>query len=154
LIIDTLVHRTEEAAVNFENIKVYPNGFTVNVAILFNPHTAQDRVGMLHMRGGLHRMPRLGIRFSDGRSAGQSVTNMMAMGKDEQGLPTGIVLRQTGSSGGSNGWHFGVWVYPLPPDGPVEVFIGLPAAGLDEASVTVDGAAIREAASRAKVLWE
>lgn len=72
LIIDTLVHRTEEAAVNVQSIKVYPNGFAVNVAILFNPHTAQDRVGMLHMKGGLHRMPRLGVRFSDGRTATQS----------------------------------------------------------------------------------
>jgi hypothetical protein len=46
------------------------------------------------------------------------------------------------------------WIVPLPPDGPLEIFGGLPAAGLHEASLTVEGALILGAASRAKVLWE
>jgi hypothetical protein len=78
----------------------------------------------------------------------------MDLAKDERGFPTDIWMQRTGGGGGPGGWRFGAWVYPLPPDGPVEIFIGLPAAGLDEAGVTVEGALIREAAGRAKVLWE
>ena len=92
---------------------------------------------------------------TDGAQANQALFgNRMAMTKDEQGIPTGIWMQPTGGGGGPNGWHFGAWVYPLPPEGPLDVFVGLPAAGLDEASVTVEGTLIREAAGRAKVLWE
>jgi hypothetical protein len=47
----------------------------------------------------------------------------------------------------------GVWVFPLPPDGPLEIFIGLPVAGLEETSITVDGSAIHLAAERATLIW-
>jgi len=121
-----------------------------------DPQTAPARFqGMMHM-GGPHRMPRLGVRFSDGRSAGQSgpFGNRMTMSKDEQGLPTDIWMQPIGGGGGPHGWHFGAWVFPLPPDGPVDIIVGLPAAGLDEASVTVEGVLIREVVGMAKVLWE
>jgi hypothetical protein len=76
------------------------------------------------------------------------------MSKDDQGLPTEPILRMAGGGGGTGGWRFGVWVFPLPPEGPLEIFVGLPAAGLEEASVTVDGGSVREAAGRATVLWQ
>ena len=76
------------------------------------------------------------------------------MAKDENGLPIEpFISFAGGGGGGSQGWRFGVWVYPLPPEGPLEIFVGLPAAGLVEASVTVDGAAVRAAASKSRVVW-
>ena len=58
-----------------------------------------------------------------------------------------------GGGGGAQGWRFGAWVYPLPPEGPLEIFVGLPAADLVETSVTVDGAAVRAAAAKSRVVW-
>jgi len=152
--VDALLHRSDAVAVSVDCLKVYPNGFTIDVVILVNPHTAHERVEM--MRGGSRRMPRVGVRFADGRSAGESGAPHGGGGvsKDDQGFPTEPILRMTGGGGGTGGWRFGVWVFPLPPEGPLDIFVGLPAAGLDEASVTVDGGSVREAASRAKVLWQ
>lgn len=153
--VDALVYRSDDVAVSVEHLKVYPNGFTINLLILMNPHTADRQIGMMR-GGGIHRMPRVGVRFSDGKSAGQSTAfrGGGAMAKDDQGIPTEPILGMAGGGGGTGGWHFGIWVFPLPPDGPLEIFVGLPPAGLDETSVTVDGALVREAASRADVLWK
>jgi hypothetical protein len=59
----------------------------------------------------------------------------------------------TGAGGGSRGFHVSVWVFPLPPDGPVDIFVSVPVLGDDETSLVVDGSAIRAAAERAKVIW-
>jgi hypothetical protein len=154
--IDGLVHRTDKIAVCIESLKAYPNGFIINAAILLDPRTAHERRGMMHIGGEPSRMPRLGVRFSDGRSGGQSgpFGNRGVITKDEQGVPTDVWMQRTGGGGGGNSWRFGAWVFPLPPAGPMEVFVGVPAEGLDEASVTVEGASVREAARRAVVLWE
>jgi hypothetical protein len=77
----------------------------------------------------------------------------VAPAKDAQGLPIEPFVSFAGGGGGGTGWRFVAWVYPLPPDGPLDIFIGLPAAGLEEASVTVDGSELRAAAERAKVIW-
>jgi hypothetical protein len=52
-----------------------------------------------------------------------------------------------------NGYRFSVWVFPLPPDGPIEVYVSLPAAAAPESRVVLDGAVVRSAAERARVIW-
>jgi hypothetical protein len=153
--VDGLLHRNDAVAVCVDCLKVYPNGFTINIVILTNPHTAHERVGVMG-EAGRRRMLRVGVRFADGRSAGRSATwpGGGSMSKDDQGIPTEPVLRMTGGGGGTGRWRFGAWVFQLPPEGPLEIFVGLPVAGLEEASVTVDGGSVREAASRATVLWQ
>jgi hypothetical protein len=151
-----VVHEGEIAVVALDHLAVYPNGFTVNVVILVNPHQPNQSWGALVGTRDDH-LPRIGVRFSDGRTGGRLTRfNPMATApaKDEQGLPIEpFVSFAGGGGGGGAGWRFIAWVYPLPPDGPLEIFIGLPAAGLEEASVTVDGSAVRAAAERAKVIW-
>jgi hypothetical protein len=108
--------------------------------------TSADRIG------GPNRWPRVGVRFADGRTGGRGQRRRggMDIEKDEKGLPTGVYVGFGG--GGSGGWRFRPWVYPLPPEGPVEIFVGVPA-GPDEASITVDGSVIRSAAGQSKVIW-
>lgn len=59
----------------------------------------------------------------------------------------------SGGGGGSHGYHLGAWVFPLPPDGPIEVYVSLPAADVSESKVVLDGAVVRSAAERARVIW-
>jgi len=160
--IGELLHRDDAVAVTLEHLRVYPNGFTINLAILTNPHRDERgasvmMVGAARLGGGhpLEHLPRIGVRFSDGRTAGRGgpFHGPFQLEKDERGFPTEPYVSMAGGGGGSHGWHFGVWVYPLPPDGPLEIFVALPAAGVDEAKVTVDGSAVRAAASGARVLW-
>lgn len=78
----------------------------------------------------------------------------MDVPKDDQGLPTQPYVGFGGGGGGTGGWRFGVWVFPLPPDGPLEIYVALPTpAATDEMSFEVDGTAVRAAAERAKVIW-
>jgi hypothetical protein len=154
LAVNEIVLESDDAVVLVEYLSVYPNGFTVHVGIHLNPHRAQDNAMMMRGPGGPHRFPRVGVRFSDGREGGRKLQGRTDMAKDENGLPIEPFISFAGGGGGGpQGWRFGVWVYPLPPEGPLEIFVGLPAAGLVEASVTVDGAAVRAAASKSRVVW-
>jgi hypothetical protein len=153
--VGAVVHQTDTVTVAIESLGVYPNGFTVNVAILLSPHSDPMNVHTSFPRGGMGRMPRIGVRFADGRTGGrQTGFGRGEISRDAQGLPTEpFVGFAGGGGGGPHGWHFSTWVYPLPPDGPLEIFVSLPAASLEEASATVDGSVVRETARRAKVIW-
>jgi hypothetical protein len=154
-----IVHRSDDVVVELEHVRVYPNGFTINLFILTNPHVGQGRAGYGMLGGaGLDqalRFPRIGVRFADGRTAGReaSFRGDLDVAKDDRGIPTEPILTMTGGGGGSHGYHFGVWVFPLPPDGPLEVYVSLPAADDPESKVVLDGAVVRSVAERARVIW-
>jgi hypothetical protein len=155
-----IVHRGDDMVAEIQHLCVYPNGFTINLLILGNPHRATAATGHLMMLGAgadwARRVPRIGVRFADGRTAGRRAAGFPGafdVAKDEQGIPTEPIVRMAGGGGGSGGYHLGVWVYPLPPPGPLEVYVSLPAAGVEETKVVLDGGAVRAAADRARVIW-
>jgi hypothetical protein len=157
--INAIVHQSADAVILVESVAAYPNGFVINIGIRANPHQPpQEVTGRIHQAG--MRFPRIGVRFSDGQAAGHEASTRARLRpthevpKDAEGLPTAAVVRMTGGGGGGGGWRFGAWVYPLPPEGPVEVFVSLPLAGLDEGKVVIDGAEIRDASQRATVVWD
>ncbi|MGE0794264.1 MAG: hypothetical protein AB7H43_05505 [Acidimicrobiia bacterium] len=47
-----------------------------------------------------------------------------------------------------------LWLWPLPPAGPVTFAFAWPARGIEEATVVVDAQVFRTAALRAEQLWE
>jgi hypothetical protein len=61
------------------------------------------------------------------------------------------VLRFVGGGGAGATYRFGVWVFPLPPAGPLAIFTEM--ADLPESSVTIDSALILDAAKRARIIW-
>jgi len=154
-----VVHRSDDAVVELEHLRVYPNGFTVNLLILMNPHLGPRRMELAMFGGaGLdpgQRFPRIGVRFADGRTAGREATfrGHLDVAKDDRGIPTEPILTISGGGGGSHGYHLSVWVFPLPPDGPLEVYVSLPAAGGSESKVVLDGGVVRAAAEQARVIW-
>jgi hypothetical protein len=153
-----MIHRSDDVVVELEHRRVYPNGFTINLFILTNPHRGHG-VASYTVLGGAgpdpgRRFPRIGIRFADGRTAGREATfpGYLDVAKDER-IPTEPILTMSGGGGGSHGYHLGAWVFPLPPDGPIEVYVSLPAADVSESKVVLDGAVVRSAAERARVIW-
>jgi len=157
-----VVHRSEGVVVEVEHVRVYPNGFTINLLILTNPRLGRGRSGFA-LLGGVggpdmaQRFPRVGVRFADGRTAGReaSFPGHLDVAKDDDGIPTEPIVSMSGGGGGSHGYHFSVWVFPLPPEGPLEVYVSLPAVddGV-ESKVVLDGAAVRSAAERARIIWQ
>lgn len=155
--INQLLGRDDRAALVLRNVAVYPNGVVLEIRIFRDPHQPLD-----HMRE--HFMmrpdlwPRIGVEFADGRRAGNSPTPFFMAGpdvpRDDEGLPTVPVLVHRGGGGGSTEFNQDYWLYPLPPEGPLKVYATFPAIGLEEATVEIDGSAIRRAAKDAVVLWD
>ena len=153
LAVDALLNHDENAMVAVSHLDVFPNGFRVNVVILLNPHREPDLRARMHQ--GPRQMVRIGVRFADGRAGGREVRRgYLDVPKDSEGIPTQPFVGFAGGGGGGNrGWSFGAWVFPLPPDGPLEIFVALPPPATGELSTVVDGSAVRAAAERARVIW-
>jgi hypothetical protein len=153
LAVDAVLQQDEGIVVAVPHLDVFPNGFCINLLFLLDPHRAQD-LRALHR--GPTTMPRVGVRFADGRVGGQnSLPGMFNLSKDAEGFPTQphVGFAGAGAGGGGSGWTLSVWVYPLPPDGPLEIHVALPAPATQELSTVLDGSAVRATAERARIIW-
>jgi hypothetical protein len=151
LAVDAVLQQDEGIVVAVPHLDVFPNGFRINLLFLLDPHRAQD-LRALHQ--GPTIMPRVGVRFADGRVGGQSsMPGMFNLSQDSEGFPTQPHVGFAGAGGGGSGWTLSVWVYPLPPDGPLEIHVALPPPATQELSTVLDGSAVRAAAERARIIW-
>src|SRR5690348_3392593 len=72
--VNVLVHAGTDAAVALPSLSVYPNGFVINFFSLVNPHASRGGghvsfTGTLGHARLMDGMPRVGVRFGDGRTA-------------------------------------------------------------------------------------
>lgn len=69
----------------------------------------------------------------------------------------GHTVRMSGGGGSGTGdgytMHDGLWLWPLPPDGPLELVVQWPAFGLVESRVILDGGRLRALGAEARKLW-
>jgi hypothetical protein len=154
LAVDAVVLQNDVVAVAIDRLEVYPNGFMMNLLMRVDPRKVGDMMEMLRPLGA-NRWPRVGVRFADGRTAGRGpgIGSMPDLAKDEHGVPIEPFMSMGSQGGAPSGWRAWAWIFPLPPNGPLEVFVALESAGLEESSITIDGTAIRSAAKRSKVIW-
>lgn len=150
--VDALLHQDEAFVVTLPHLDVFPNGFRINLLILVNPDRVQDIEARIHP--GSMNMPRIGVRFPDGRIGGRvGMRGRSDIPTDEQGLPTQPFVGSPAGGGGIGGWRFSAWVSPLPPDGPLAIFVALPSPATPELFTVVEGSTVRAAADRARVIW-
>ncbi len=150
--VNALVFESDVVALAIDHIDVYPNGFTINFVRRVNPRRAREALAMLSAAGA-EWLPEVTVRFPDGRTVKRG---HFVVVKDQDGIPTEPIQTVTGRGGlgGPGGWQAWAWVFPLPPDGPLEVLVALPVIGLSSPqSVTIDGSAVRAAAEMAKIIW-
>jgi hypothetical protein len=174
--------RGERAAVVFDNVRAYPNGFAFSLSILRNPMTPRDPMGPGFMGRG-HPLgpggPRIGFEFSDGTRAqiggparggfppaGTTTQMLVAAGAgseprtpfgvpvDADGVPVAPVLMMRGGGGNGERFDTGFWCFPLPPPGPMTIFSEWPDEGIDESATPFDADRIRRAVPRVVTLWE
>jgi hypothetical protein len=71
--------------------------------------------------------------------------------------PQGYVLNNQAQGGGGGGSSYSggdqLWLWPAPPEGPIELVVQWPALGVDETRVVLDGTEMRELTERAKPYW-
>ena len=130
--------------------------WVLDVVIMRNPREPMD-FGTHDHFGRPDRWPRLGVEFADGRRAGSRgfpMGHLLEVAKDDAGLPSEPILAPRGGGGDGSSWHLGLWLYPLPPPGPLQVYATWPVAGVDETMLELDAEDIHAAAARSVVLWD
>ncbi len=154
---EVVLVRTGQVAVAIGSVRAYPNRFE------FTLHTRlrrEDEAGPgwtdpleRHGRAGAQApedVLRLGVLYADGRRA---ATTGGYWRPDEDADPGRLVLSQNGGGGNARRWDGDFWVYPLPPEGPVTFVVSWLRYGVAETRAELGGAAIRQAAGRAVILW-
>jgi hypothetical protein len=71
--------------------------------------------------------------------------------------PDGYVLsrREQGGGGGMHTYSSAdhLWLWPLPPDGEIEIVMQWPAFGIGETRVIIDAGTVSELSARARPFW-
>jgi hypothetical protein len=147
-----LLARTDDAAVAITGATAFPTGVSFDLAIrLREPRAHADFLSPVLLRalgGDVEELFRFGVQLADGSKA--VYEEATPFGDQE---PAGPVLASAGGGGGGRSWNFAVWLWPLPPPGPLTFVVQWPAKGIPETRQEADAGSIREAAERAEVLW-
>lgn len=146
-----VLHRSDELIVALGQLLAYPTGLEFTLEFrMRRPREGPPPMAM-HFGGGQEQF-RFGVEFADGRRA--IAGDHIRPGFDPRAQPEGPVLIPGGGGGGANRWDARMWLWPLPPEGPLRFAIELPAAGVPETIVEVDAAPILAAALEAEHVWE
>jgi hypothetical protein len=146
--------RTADLAIGLGDVVAYSTGFAFRLVVALRPggepFDPQPLVMQLHGRSGTGKDGfRFGVQFADGRRA---TTLDLRRPPAEEEPP--IRLTMGGSNSSGTGMSLGIWVYPLPPAGPLTIATEWLAQGVELCQHELDAAAIVEAASQSQVLWE
>lgn len=147
--LDLLLVRREELAVAVPDAIVYPTGVAMGVVVI---RRRDPDVGPAHRPWFAHPGdpdgPRYGVAFADGRRASADTPfSFSAPGAPE------ISLLSQGGGGSERRFRGGLWLWPLPPPGPVTLAFMWKGEGVEETIVEIDSEPLRAAAERALELW-
>jgi hypothetical protein len=160
---ETLVlARTDRVAVAVGGFAVYPTGFTFafeTVPRRYGPRewADLDHFGFGHGIGDQGELPpellRFGVEFADGSRA-TSLDRLSRRDEDPDAVPRAPVLWPMGGGGGGGRWTHNVWVWPLPPSGPLTFACEWPALDIPLTRLDIDAESVRQAAGRSILLWD
>jgi hypothetical protein len=137
--------RTPELLVCLGRGEAFPTGVQLEMQVI----TRRPTHGSLSLHDDDNDL-RLGVAFDDGRKW----QGGRREGAFSDNMPAGPILVPTGGGGSSNEWHQDLWLWPLPPAGPVTFALEWPREGIAETTVVIDGALFRAGADQAEQLWQ
>lgn len=160
-----VVARAEGIAVVLSHLDVFPTGCSIRVRVsLVRPDgmSEEDWQARVHLelhgrhfggRGERDGRLRFGVDLGD---AGRAATDVWrGSHRDEPDAP--VLQEQGGGSGGGRGEYNlnrNLWLWPLPPAAPFDLVVEWQDEGIEETRVTLDGAAIVEAAADSGPLFD
>ena len=159
--VELILTRTPQRAIGLTGIRAYPTGFgcTLHLRLREVIPGEQSTFGAFGMFGDqidpagefADYYLRFGVGFADGRKA----TNLdYSRDLDEVPAPDPPTLRLVRWEGYDRlAWEVDVWVYGLPPPGPLAFVVEWPARGIPESRVEIDADLVLEAARRAVPIW-
>jgi hypothetical protein len=145
------VARTDEVAVIVSPIFAYPNGLRFDVNAV--PRTApEDPEAFFYaFRGDPEQQLRLAVEYPDGSTAASF--RRSSVPDPHSGNPPEQPVLFAGSAHGGYAPKLLCWLWPLPEDG-LDFVIEWPHQGIPATHAGLDGAAVRQAASEARDVWD
>lgn len=99
---------------------------------------------------------RFGLVLADGEKVVADALRFFG-GGDPMVEPEGHTLSRHEQGGGGGGSTYAsgdhLWLWPLPPAGPIELVMQWPALGIGDTRVTLDASGVHELAARARPYW-
>jgi hypothetical protein len=138
-----IVFQTDDTTLSVGPCEAYPAGALLRVDVRFRQPMREPDMGWFRPRP---ESIRFGLELSDG---------FKWIGDDSQ-PPSSLTQRHVRVMGGHGGpmiGHQRLWLWPLPPDGPIRFVGAWPAHGIPETEITVDARDVLAAATRAIELW-
>ncbi|HSP72356.1 MAG TPA: hypothetical protein VLN26_08305 [Gaiellaceae bacterium] len=141
--------RTSEVALVVAHLTAYPNGFEFRLLLRLRAAGGRADPLFMHPGGGQGADAfHLGVQFADGRKA----TNVFRP-RPGDGPPEQPLLMMRGGGGGPRSWDAGLWVWGLPPSGPLAFVCEWRERGIAESRLELDAQQVLDAAARAEQLW-
>jgi hypothetical protein len=158
-----VIARSENAVIAVTDASAYPTGIEFRLVMRVRKVSHETRRSLMHGDPfHLHRfrrdepaeglppeLLRFGVQFADGRKA----TTLGARGWSHDREPDAPILTFRGGGGGDRSWDMRIWLWPLPPPGPLAFVAEWPIAGIPETRVETGAEPFAEAAARAELLW-
>ena len=165
-----LAGRSGTTAVLLEGARCFASGVELTMVVELRELSRRargrvfDDLSVSYGRGQLAMaLPPGGLRWGLALADGRRVTTLddggwASMPDDadpETWVPDRPVLEPLGGRPSVEGstWRRRVWLWPLPPPGPLQVVAAWPDRGIAETSTTVDATPLVEAAAHAEPLW-
>jgi hypothetical protein len=139
--------RSDGHLVTLGSIEAYPEGASATLTFLSRVPDFGHPPMMLDPAEGGHRF---GVAYADGRKWQSGMPNALSFDPG----PDDLVVQWRGGGGGGNDFRLDLWLWPLPPEGPVTFAFAWEQVGIPERLTTVDGELFRDAAAAAEHLWE
>lgn len=147
LSLGVLLAHTDAVAVHIAGAYAYSTGLTFGVAMVSRHGDAlQGRDADSLARPAGEDDARFGVAFADGRRA---TPEDAQLGPE----PPRIVLGARGGGGDGRAFETRMWLWPIPPEGPLTFAFRWPAQGIEETTIAVETAPLREASARAVAWW-
>jgi hypothetical protein len=159
--LEAVVARSDDAAVVVSRIEAYPYGLHMTVRACLHRSVSRRRSeGVGRHMGCWDQDPdapipaeflRVGLEWPDGGKA----TNLNAVWtRTSPPLDQTHGMESQGGGGGNNEYSSHFWCWPTPSEGQLRLVVEWPAFGISETDFMIDGAAIGQAARRARPVWE
>lgn len=147
-----VLHRNSDALVVLRDFEAYPEGLHFSIVLRTRPSGSEDRMSMAPMPlARTDSWPHLVVTFADQRA---TTLGDLPDTFHPKKPPKGPLLMPGAGGGSPDEWHSNMWLWPLPPSGPLTWVSSWERRGLPETSVTVDASVLAEAAREAEQLWE
>jgi hypothetical protein len=155
-----ILGRSDRVVVFFSTVEVFSVGVRIPIEYVARRRDEAElewQVTLHGLHGSYSARPdalRLGVELADGVRLGTHLEPHQPFTEEQPATPT-LVSHGFGGGGGPDEWRgtSGVWLWPLPPPGKLDVVAEWLALGLPESRVTLDATAIRVAAADARQLW-